>query len=103
MTTMNNNTMIGKVLNSKVYDYAEGKAIFMNNEKVFLNSEIVSFLEKLADVDAEYEKNTKGIEIEIDDEIMLFEEKEYFENYDGRDHRVVEYDFDAMKAFVYKF
>ena len=35
MTEKNNNQIIGIVLEKKVYDYSEGKAIFLNDEKIF--------------------------------------------------------------------
>jgi hypothetical protein len=102
--TMNNSEMVKKVLNSKIYDYAEGKAIFVNDTKVFLDEEMCEFLENLENVDAEYDFSIKGIEIEIDDETLLFEEKETFrKGDDGRDHRYIEYDFSAMKSFVEKY
>jgi hypothetical protein len=101
---MKNSEMIKKVLNSKIYEYAEGKAIFVNNEKVYLDEEMCEFLENMDDVDAEYDITVKGIEIEIDDETLLFEEKETFiKGDDGKDHRHIEYDFSAMKSFVEKY
>lgn len=101
MKTINELTL--KAMTLKVYDYKEGKAIFVNNEKVFLPRDISNLFDILDEVDAEWEKVRDAIEIEIEDEIKSFPIIEKFENYDGRDHRHVSVDFMAIKSFIEKY